>query len=240
MACTMLDSCQVHEQYAYADVITMLRTIAQEFTLLKLTIVGLQAVHAPTGLAACVGEGVQLSVYDIAAQSSNFQAKGGKPNRVGNVDLAHGTAVTFLPGPTGSGAAGQQVLVGTVEHKLWLYDMRAGKRPQMDLAWGESRVTAFAPEADGGCCTCASALGPTLHMVSCMCTCVMLFISKDGLSIAVLCLHCSHSVWPLATVIGIVVHSSLLCNAYGPSKHQVNNLHDLPYSSLPFLVPACV
>lgn len=109
----------------------------------------MQAVHGPSGLLACVGEGVQLSVYDVAAQSAAFQAKGGKPNRVGNVDLPHGTAVAYVPGPSGSGAAGQLVLVGTAKHKLWLYDTRVGKRPQMDLAWGESRVTALAPEADG-------------------------------------------------------------------------------------------
>lgn len=37
-----------------------------------------------------------------------------------------------------------------LQHKLWLYDARAGKRPQMELDWGKARVTALAAQADGG------------------------------------------------------------------------------------------
>lgn len=30
---------------------------------------------------------------------------------------------------------------GTADHKLWLYDVRVGRRPQVDLSWGSSRIT---------------------------------------------------------------------------------------------------
>ncbi len=156
-----------------------------------------------------------------------FRAKGAKPNKVGNVDLPHLTALAFLPhmaqGPAAAGAApaaaaagspSQLVLAGTVkvreavrcggagatsgalrrtaycvlscrfgtafsgaasvpcatacvcrvldrvlvccaccacraQHKLWLYDLRAGKRPQLDLAWGDARITGLAAEPGG-------------------------------------------------------------------------------------------
>ena len=42
-----------------------------------------------------------------------------------------------------------QVLAGTAQHKLWLYDLKVGRRPQMDIAWGEAKITALAPEPDG-------------------------------------------------------------------------------------------
>jgi hypothetical protein len=42
-----------------------------------------------------------------------------------------------------------QVLVGTAKHKLWLYDIRAGRKPQSELVWGEGRITALLPQADG-------------------------------------------------------------------------------------------
>jgi hypothetical protein len=73
-----------------------------------------------------------------------FKAKGAKPNAVGNVDLPHVTAVTFLPDPSGA-----LLLAGTVKHKLWLYDVRAGQRPQADVSWGSTRITCLTPQHDG-------------------------------------------------------------------------------------------
>lgn len=35
------------------------------------------------------------------------------------------------------------------QHKLWLYDMRAGRRPQLELSWGEARITGLAPDQTG-------------------------------------------------------------------------------------------
>ena len=82
-------------------------------------------------------------------------------NRVGLVDLPNITALAFIPSPSllpdapsgpPEGADGPpplKVLAGTAQHKLWLYDLKAGRRPQMDLAWGEAKITALAPEPDG-------------------------------------------------------------------------------------------
>jgi hypothetical protein len=150
------------------------------------------------------GEGHQVQVLSLATQQEVFKAKGGKPNKVGNVDLPHVTAVAFLPDPSGqqfvagtvkvSALSPQQRMAGAccaaaivklgckclnsasletpsltsdhlrptfngylccmcgtvlVQHKLWLYDMRAGRRPQLDLSWGEARITALAPEQSG-------------------------------------------------------------------------------------------
>lgn len=83
--------------------------------------------------------------------------------RVGLVDLPHITAIAFLPSAatscsaaTATAAAPQElpplrVLAGTAQHKLWLYELSIGKRPQMDLAWGETKITALAPEPGGEC-----------------------------------------------------------------------------------------
>lgn len=35
------------------------------------------------------------------------------------------------------------------QHKLWMYDLRVGKRPQVDMEWGDARVTALAADPDG-------------------------------------------------------------------------------------------
>lgn len=42
-----------------------------------------------------------------------------------------------------------QVLLGTAKHKLRLYDVRHGRRPVLDISFGEARITALAPESDG-------------------------------------------------------------------------------------------
>ena len=77
------------------------------------------------------------------------------------MDLPHITALAFLPLAAASSAgiatATQElpplrVLAGTAQHKLYLYDLSVGKRPQMDLSWGETKITALAPEPGGGCC----------------------------------------------------------------------------------------
>ena len=93
--------------------------------------------------------------------------------RVGLVDMPHITALAFLPQRTTgrvslpqSGLAGAapaqgvasptgpplplKVLAGTAKHKLWLYDLAVGKRPQMELSWGETKITALVPEPSGG------------------------------------------------------------------------------------------
>ena len=42
-----------------------------------------------------------------------------------------------------------QVVAGTSKHKVRLYDARHGRRPALDISFGETRITALAPEADG-------------------------------------------------------------------------------------------
>ncbi|PRW58950.1 WD repeat-containing 74 [Chlorella sorokiniana] len=115
-------------------------------------------------------EGAELRLFDAASGELVFTFKGGKPNKVGLVDKPWNTAIAFLPptstssggdgngnaGNSGSrdaaGAAGTRLLVGTNYHKVRLYDSAAGKRPQMEMSWGEGRITALAVEPDGQRC----------------------------------------------------------------------------------------
>ncbi|GLI64763.1 hypothetical protein VaNZ11_008164, partial [Volvox africanus] len=99
------------------------------------------------------GDGHQLRVWDLTASSSAsssaapepiFAGRGGKPSRSGLHDLAHVTAVSYVPGRDD-----QLVLVGTAKYKLWLYDMRAGRKPQSEVVWGEGRITVLLPQPDG-------------------------------------------------------------------------------------------
>lgn len=69
-----------------------------------------QALDSQGSQVAVGGEGHQVQVWSLATSQEVFKAKGGKPNRVGNVDLPHVTAVTFLPDPSG-----QQLVAGTVK-----------------------------------------------------------------------------------------------------------------------------
>ncbi len=42
-----------------------------------------------------------------------------------------------------------QVMVGTGKSKLRLYDTKHGRRPVLDLTFGQSRITSLAAEPDG-------------------------------------------------------------------------------------------
>eukprot|EP00882_Tetradesmus_deserticola_P032930 GHRQ01037573.1.p1 GENE.GHRQ01037573.1~~GHRQ01037573.1.p1 ORF type:complete len:203 (+),score=65.98 GHRQ01037573.1:206-814(+) len=121
------------------------------------------------------GEGVQPSIWDLAAGSKLWQAKGGKPHRQTLlVDKAFTTAVALLPdvsissssnGDTsaeprtvaaadkgaGDAAAALKLrfVAGSASSKVSVYDTAAGRRPQQEVVFGETRVTALAPEADG-------------------------------------------------------------------------------------------
>eukprot|EP00887_Chlorella_sp_A99_P000645 scaffold5.g645.t1 len=129
------------------------------------------------GTLAVGCQGTELRLYDVATGQLAWAAKGGKPNKVGLVDKPWNTALAFLPrslpasgqdagggggsgsqaggGGTGTGAGAAapacsaRLLVGTGYHRLRLYDAAAGKRPQMDISWGEARITALAVEGDG-------------------------------------------------------------------------------------------
>ena len=59
------------------------------------------------------------------------------------MDEAFNLAIAFRPG-----FGGQQVFVGTGEHKLRLYDTRQ-RRPAQAIAFHDAAVTALAAEGDG-------------------------------------------------------------------------------------------
>eukprot|EP00798_Chlamydomonas_sp_ICE-L_P015724 gene15724-21844_t len=54
------------------------------------------AVDQSESRIAVGGEGCQMQVWSLDSCTEIFRAKGGKPNRVGNVDLAHVTAVAWV------------------------------------------------------------------------------------------------------------------------------------------------
>jgi ribosome biogenesis protein NSA1 len=104
-------------------------------------------------------------------------------HRVGLVDIPHITAITFLPpltnssvdsttpGPTPAPESGRvdmpalRVLAGTAKHKLWLYDLGKGKRPQLELVWGESKITALKLEHSGETCYSDTQLSSQLTLL---------------------------------------------------------------------------
>lgn len=65
------------------------------------------------------------------------------PVFAGLVDKPHNSAIEFRPG-----FGGQQVFVGTGEHKLRLYDTRQ-RRPAQEIPFKDAAVTALAAEQDG-------------------------------------------------------------------------------------------
>jgi hypothetical protein len=134
-----------------------------------------QAVSSSGRYLLLGGEGVQPSIWDLAAGSKLWQAKGGKPHRQTLlVDKPFTTAVAFLPDSSSSssdGASTQQTaaavadeeaedaaaavklhfVAGSASSKVAVYDTAAGRRPQKEVVFGETRVTALAPEQDGEC-----------------------------------------------------------------------------------------
>jgi ribosome biogenesis protein NSA1 len=110
----------------------------------------------------------------LAAGSKLWQAKGGKPHRQTLlVDKPFTTAVAFLPSSSSSEDGAQQTaaaaaaadeddgegaaavklrfVAGSASSKVHVYDTAAGRRPQKEVVFGETRVTALAPEQDGEC-----------------------------------------------------------------------------------------
>ena len=138
----------------------------------------MQAVSS-SGHTLLVGaEGHHPSLWDLTSHKQLWQAKGGKPNRVGLVDKPHVTAAAFLPvdeeqstaeneeaaAETGSGGAAaegpdttaaaveagaRRFVVGIAQGKALLYDITVGKRPQATVAFGDTKVTSVVPEPAG-------------------------------------------------------------------------------------------
>ncbi|KAL4434253.1 hypothetical protein ABPG75_000694 [Micractinium tetrahymenae] len=114
--------------------------------------------------------GAELRLFDVASGELAFAFKGGKPNMVGLVDRPWNTAIAFLPpaspssssgggGGDGGAAPGSRLLVGTGYAKVRMYDAEAGKRPQMELTWGDARITCLALEPDGQRCWVGNSKG---------------------------------------------------------------------------------
>ncbi|BDA43611.1 probable WD repeat-containing protein 74 at C-terminar half [Coccomyxa sp. Obi] len=99
-------------------------------------------------------QGTELNIWDVKTQQQTFLAKSAKPNRIGLVDPPWCSAVAFLPGSDNS-----KVLVGTGKSKLRLYDIKHGRRPVLDLTFGQSRITSLAAEPDGNRVWVANAAG---------------------------------------------------------------------------------
>lgn len=112
------------------------------------------AFDPQSGLLAIGCKGAELRLIDINTGQTAFTAKGGKPNKVGVVDPAWNTALAFVPG-----SGGKKIIVGTGHHKLRMYDTTVGKRPQLDIPFGETRITALALESDGQRCWVGNGLG---------------------------------------------------------------------------------
>ncbi|KAF8063103.1 WDR74 [Scenedesmus sp. PABB004] len=107
------------------------------------------------------GEGIQPSVWDLSTGARLWQAKGGKPDMLGLVDRAFTTALACLPAAPGAAAAAEaggggaapapalRFVAGNASSKVHVYDTAAGRRPQLEVTFGETRVTALAPEPSG-------------------------------------------------------------------------------------------
>jgi ribosome biogenesis protein NSA1 len=115
---------------------------------------------ALAGGALAVGcRGAELRLYDAATGELAFTAKGGRPGRTGLPDRPWTTALAFLPegaegaaegdGNASRPASAARLVAGTGAHKLRLYDAAAARRPQLELAFGEARITALAAEPGG-------------------------------------------------------------------------------------------
>jgi ribosome biogenesis protein NSA1 len=127
---------------------------------------------------------MQPSLWDLATGSRVWQGKGGKPNRVGLVDKPYPTAVAFLPSSkafaaNGTAAAGtaaeggdsssisRRFVVGSATAKVHVYDTAAGKRPQQEAVFGESRITALEVPPSGEQHPC----GNCIRSLQALCLC---------------------------------------------------------------------
>ena len=132
------------------------------------------AVDSSGRYVAVGGESCNVVVWDLLTSKEVFKAKGGKPDKLGLVDKVNCTALAFLSPPAAATATTAQgskastaskasnvskdgdekdaspppltLVSGTASHKVYVYELAAGRRPQLDLPFGETRVTALAPD----------------------------------------------------------------------------------------------
>lgn len=87
--------------------------------------------------------------------------------------------------PSAAPAPTTVLLLAAGSLQVRLYDCVAGKRPQMELSWGEGRITALCMEPDGECHPCSwtsHQFGPPFHFAHsrglrtgacCSCACLL-------------------------------------------------------------------
>ena len=90
------------------------------------------------------GQGNDLKIYDVETQKMAYKAKPPPENWLGYRAPPWVSAIAYLPDESN-----EKLLVGTGEHRLRLYDVRADKRAVMDLDVGETTITALACSHDG-------------------------------------------------------------------------------------------
>jgi len=96
------------------------------------------------------GEGRVLALWDAETQKLKFRTKVPDPDFLGLRPKPHVSSLAFLNSDDENkvlvAGPGQ---VGTSKHKVMLYDVLAGPRPQQQMDFGEAMVTALAPAPDG-------------------------------------------------------------------------------------------
>jgi WD40 repeat protein len=102
------------------------------------------AYHAPSGQLAVGCQGAELKMYSLSEDvgTLTYNAKGGKPDKVGICDKPWNSAMAFNP----LQEDGSQIIVGTGHGKLRLYDTKVGKRPQLNVPFKEHRISSIAPD----------------------------------------------------------------------------------------------
>ena len=104
------------------------------------------AVAAAGGAVVALGgkgQGNDLKMWDVEAQKMSFKAKPPPPNWLGYRAPPWVSALHFVPNTDH-----KSVLVGTGEHQLRLYDVRADKRAVVDMSVGEAVITSLALSHD--------------------------------------------------------------------------------------------
>lgn len=89
------------------------------------------------------GDAKEPALWDLSTHQCLVTFKAGKPSRAGNMLLPCTTALTWLEDGC--------VVAGTAKHRLLMYDQRAGRRPQLEQEWGDSKVTAATAQGTLGC-----------------------------------------------------------------------------------------
>ncbi|GMH44578.1 hypothetical protein BSKO_12530 [Bryopsis sp. KO-2023] len=104
-------------------------------------------------ILAVGGDGCHLRMVDLDAQKITFKGKA-PDNPYGLTKRNWTTACAIVPNSDCN-----LILVGTADHEVRLYDVRAGKRPVSKIEWRDARVMAMATESNGDNIWMANALG---------------------------------------------------------------------------------